>query len=153
MLELRISRRNERRLLARGAVEAGRGHYPFMVALHALWLISTAAEGSRRKRDTRVGWAALAAFLMVQPVRYWAIRTLDGYWNTKILVVPGEKLVRKGPYRYIKHPNYLVVVVEVLTLPLIFGARATALVFSVLNAILLFVRISEEERALKHLAD
>lgn len=153
ILELRVSRRNERRLRARGAVESGRGHYPFMVALHALWLLSTAVEGSRKKPGTKAGRAALASFLLVQPVRYWAILSLDGYWNTRILVVPGEKLVRKGPYRYIKHPNYVVVVTEVLTLPLVFGARATALVFSVLNAILLFVRISEEERALKHLAD
>ena len=124
-----------------------------MVLLHALWLLSTAVEGSRKKPETRVKWAAFAGFLLAQPLRYWAIRSLGGHWNTRILVVPGEKLVRKGPYRYIKHPNYVVVVVEVLTLPLIFGARATSLVFSILNAVLLFVRISEEERALQHLAD
>lgn len=152
LLELRLSRRNERRLRARGAIEHGRDHYPFMVALHALWLLSTAVEGSR-KSEAKLGRAATFAFMVVQPVRYWSITSLGEHWNTRILVVPGEKLVRKGPYRYFKHPNYLVVVTEVLALPMIFGAWATALVFSILNAILLFVRIREEERALKYLAD
>ena len=152
LLELRLSRRNERRLRARGAVERGRGHYPFMVALHVLWLLSTAVEGGR-KPDAGLGRFALAAFLLVQPVRYWAISSLGDHWNTRILVVPGEKPVRRGPYRYINHPNYLVVVVEILALPLIFGARFTALVFSTLNAVLLVVRVREEERALRELAE
>ena len=151
-LELRLSRRNESRLRARGAVERGRGHYPIMVALHALWLLSTAVEGSR-KPEVGIMRAPLVAFLLVQPIRYWAIASLGGHWNTRILVVPGEKLVRKGPYRYIKHPNYLVVATEVVALPLIFGARITALVFSVLNAALLVVRIREEEQALRELAE
>lgn len=149
LLELKLSRRNERRLRARGAVERGRDHYPLMVALHALWLVSTAAEGHRRKP----GRSALAAFLAVQPLRYWAIAALGENWNTRILVVPGERLIRRGPYRYIKHPNYLVVATEVLAFPLVFGARKTALVFSILNAALLADRISEEERALKDLAE
>jgi methyltransferase len=152
LLELRLSRRNERRLRARGAVECGRGHYPFMVALHALWLLSTAVEGSRSP-GARPGRNALAAFLLAQPLRYWAIASLGDHWSTRILVVPGEKPVRRGPYRYINHPNYLVVVVEILALPLIFGARFTALVFSILNAVLLVVRIREEERALRELAE
>lgn len=152
LLELALSRRNERRLRARGAVECGWGHYPFMVALHALWLLSTAVEGSRSS-EARLGRNALAAFLLAQPLRYWAIASLGDHWSTRILVVPGEKLVRKGPYRYIKHPNYLVVATEVLALPLIFGARTTALVFSVLNAALLCVRVREEERALQYLAE
>ncbi len=152
LLELGLSRRNERRLRARGAVERGRGHYPFMVALHALWLFSTAVEGSRRP-GARLGRAALAAFLLAQPLRYWAIASLGEHWNTRILVVPGEKLVRKGPYRYVRHPNYLVVATEVLALPLIFDARFTALVFSILDAALLAVRIREEERALRDLAE
>lgn len=153
LLELGLSRRNERRLRARGAVERGRGHYPFMVALHALWLLSTAVEGSRRKPGARLGRAALAAFVLAQPLRYWAIASLGEHWNTRILTVPGERLVRKGPYRYFPHPNYLVVATEVLAFPLIFGARTTALVFSVLNTALLAVRIREEERTLKDLAE
>lgn len=151
LLELRISRGNERLLRALGAVERGREHYPFMVALHALWLVSTLLEGSARKAS--LGHRALAAFLAIQPLRYWAILSLREHWNTRILVIPGEKLVKKGPYKYLSHPNYVVVAAEILVFPLIFGARTTALVFSVLNAILLSVRIKEEELALKELAE
>jgi methyltransferase len=153
LLELRYSRRNERRLRARGAVEWGRGHYPVMVGIHALWLVSTLVEGLLRGPEIPWWWPLpLAAFLLVQPLRYWAILSLGENWNTRILVVPGRKLVRSGPYRYFPHPNYVVVAVEVLSFPLIFGAWVTALVFSVLNAALLYARISEEERALKELA-
>jgi methyltransferase len=153
LTELRISRRNERRLRARGAVERGRGHYPVMVAIHALWLLSTLVEGLLRGPEIPAWWPLpLAAFLLVQPLRYWAILSLGESWNVRVLVVPGRKPVRVGPYRYFPHPNYVVVVVEVLTFPLIFGAWVTALVFSVLNAAFLYVRISEEDRALKELA-
>ena len=153
LLELRLSRRNERLLRARGAIERGRGHYPLMVALHALWLLSMLIEGLLRGPGLPALWPIPAAlFLLVQPLRYWSIRSLGDYWNTRILVVPGAKLVARGPYRYIRHPNYVVVAVEVATFPLIFGAWVTALVFSVLNAALLFVRIREENRALAELA-
>jgi methyltransferase len=153
LLELRLSRRNERLLRARGAIERGRGHYPLMVALHALWLLSTLVEGFLRGPGLPALWPIPAAlFLLVQPLRYWAIRSLGGYWNTRILVVPDAKLVARGPYRYLRHPNYVVVAVEVATFPLIFGAWVTAVVFSVLNAALLFVRIREENRALAELA-
>lgn len=153
LAELALSRRNERRARARGAVERGRGHYPFMVALHAAWLASTLIEGLLRGPDLPAyGPMALAAFLLVQPLRYWAIHALGENWNTRILVVPGAKLVRRGPYYYLKHPNYVVVSVEILAFPLIFGAWVTALVFSVLNAALLHVRIREEDRALAELS-
>lgn len=153
LLELRYSRRNERRLRAKGAVERGMGHYPVMVAIHALWLASTLVEGLLRGPEIPAWWPLpLAAFLLVQPLRYWAIFSLGENWNTKILVVPGRELVRSGPYRYFSHPNYVVVAVEVLSFPLIFGAWITALVFSVLNAALLYGRIQEEERALEELA-
>ena len=151
LLELRHSQRNERRMRASGAVERGREHHPFMVALHVLWLTSTLVEGT--VRESRLRRLPLALFLVVQPLRYWAILSLGKHWSTRVLVVPGEKPISKGPYKYLSHPNYLVVVVEILTLPLIFGARITALVFSILNAILLSVRIKEEERALKELAE
>ena len=150
LLELRLSRRHERLLRARGAVERGREHYPLMVALHVLWLLSTLIEGVLRGP---VLWPVpLALFLLVQPLRYWAIFSLDENWNTRILVVPGAQLVRRGPYRYLKHPNYVVVAVEIATFPLIFGAWITAFVFSVLNAVLLSIRIREENRALAELA-
>jgi methyltransferase len=150
LLELGLSRRNERLLRARGAVERGQGHYPLIVAMHCLWLLSTLVEGALRGPTL---WPIpLAIFLLVQPLRYWAIFSLGEHWNTRILVVPGAQLVRRGPYRYLRHPNYVVVVVEILTFPLIFGAWITALVFSVLNAALLSTRIREENRALADLA-
>jgi methyltransferase len=150
LLELGLSRRNERILRARGAVERGQGHHPLIVALHALWLLSTLVEGiSRRDSDLpALRPLPLALFLLVQPLRYWAILSLGENWNTRILVVPGAKLVGRGPYRFLRHPNYVVVVVEILTFPLIFGAWITALVFSMLNAILLSARIRDENRAL-----
>jgi methyltransferase len=153
LLELLYSRRNEVRLRARGAVERGSGHYPVMVAVHALWLVSTLIEGLLRGPEIPVWWPVpLAAFLLVQPLRYWAILSLGMNWNTRVLVVPGGKLVRRGPYRYFPHPNYVVVAVEVLSFPLIFGAWITAIVFSLLNATLLYVRIKTENRALRELA-
>jgi methyltransferase len=153
LLELSYSRRNERRLRARGAVERGSAHYPVIVAIHALWLVSTLVEGLLRGPEAPAWWPLpLAAFLLVQPLRYWAIFSLGVNWNTRVLVVPGGKLVRSGPYRYFPHPNYIVVVVEVLTFPLIFGAWITAVVFSLLNAAMLYVRIQTENRALRELA-
>jgi methyltransferase len=153
LLELLYSRRNERRLRARGAVERGRGHYPVIVGIHTLWLVSTLVEGLVRGPDPPSWWPLpLAAFLLVQPLRYWAILSLGMNWNTRVLVVPGGKLLRKGPYRYFSHPNYVVVAVEVLTFPLIFGAWITAVAFSLLNATLLYVRIRTENRALEELA-
>lgn len=153
LLELRYSHRNERRLRARGAVERGAGHYPFMVAIHALWLASTLFEGLLRGPAFPSWWPVpLVVFLLAQPLRYWAIVSLGGNWNVKILVVPGTKPVRRGPYGYFPHPNYVAVVMEVLAFPLIFGAWITALAFSALNAAFLFVRVREEERTLRELA-
>jgi methyltransferase len=152
LLELLYSRRNERRLRARGAIEWGAGHYPLMVGLHVLWLASTLVEGLLRGPEIPGWWPLpLAAFLLAQPLRYWSIATLGTSWNTRVLVVPGGKVVRSGPYRYFPHPNYVVVAVEILTFPLIFGAWITAIVFSILNAALLFVRIRTENRALQEL--
>lgn len=153
LLELALARRNERKARAKGAVERGRGHYPFVVALHSLWLVSTLVEGALRGPELPAYWPVpLALFLFVQPLRYWAISALGESWNTKIFVVPGAKPVRNGPYRYLNHPNYVVVAVEILAFPLIFGAWVTALVFTTLNAILLSVRIRTENRALAQLA-
>ena len=153
LLELVLSRRNERRVRARGAVERGRGHYPLIVALHALWIASTLVEGILRGPEVPALWPVpLALFLLAQALRYWAVFSLGESWNTRILVVPGAKLVRRGPYKYLDHPNYLVVGMEILAFPLIFGAWVTALVFTALNAALLYVRIREEDRALDELS-
>jgi methyltransferase len=153
LFELVLARRNERRARARGAVERGRDHYPFIVALHALWLVSTLVEGLLRGPVLPAFWPIpLALFLLVQPLRYWALFSLGERWNTKILIVPGAKPVRRGPYRYLSHPNYVVVVVEILAFPLIFGAWVTALVFTLLNAVVLSVRIREENRAIAKLS-
>ena len=153
LIELVLARRNERRARARGAVERGRSHYLFIVALHSLWLLATLIEGLLRGPELPALWPIpLALFLLVQPLRYWALVSLGERWNTKILVVPGAKPIRRGPYKYLSHPNYVVVVVEILTFPLIFGAWVTALVFTVLNAAMLWVRVREENRALTELA-
>jgi len=153
LVELVLARRNERRARARGAVERGRSHYLFIVALHSLWLLATLIEGLLRGPELPALWPIpLALFLLVQPLRYWALVSLGERWNTKILVVPGAKPIRRGPYKYLSHPNYVVVVVEILTFPLIFGAWVTALVFTVLNAAVLWVRVREENRALTELA-
>jgi methyltransferase len=153
LAELFLSRRNERSARSRGAVERGAGHYPFMVGLHALWLVCTLVEGLARGPELPAYWpVALTLFLLVQPLRYWAILSLGPAWNTRILVVAGRGLVARGPYRFLRHPNYVVVAVEILAFPLIFGAWATALVFTALNAALLRVRIREEEKALRELA-
>jgi methyltransferase len=153
LFELVLARGNERRARARGAVEWGKDHYPFIVALHALWLVSTLIEGLLRGPDLPSFWPIpLAVFLLLQPLRYWTIFSLGERWTTKILVLPGAKPVRRGPYKYLNHPNYVVVVVEILAFPLIFGAWVTALVFTLLNAAILSVRIREENRALAEIA-
>jgi methyltransferase len=149
-LELVVSSRNARRALARGGVEAGRGHYPAMVVFHAGFLLTCAAE----RLLWPVPWplpaalAALGAALLAQALRWWAVAALRGRWTTRVVVVPGEPPVTDGPYRWVRHPNYLAVVVELLAAPLVLGAWRTALAFTLGNAILLAVRIPAEERAL-----
>ena len=153
LLEVRVSRRNERRLRAKGAVERGAGHYPVMVGIHVSWLVSMLVEGLLRGPVIPALWPVpLFLFLLVQPLRYWGILSLKENWNVRILFVPGRKPVKRGPYRYFAHPNYVVVAVEILTLPLIFGLWTTALVFTLLNAGFLYTRIRAENRALRELA-
>jgi methyltransferase len=149
-VELLVSSRNARRLRRRGAVEAGRGHYPAMVAFHAALLVACAAEPALLPGPwpAPVALSAGAAVLLAQGLRWWAVATLGGRWTTRVLVLPGAPPVRSGPYRWLRHPNYLAVAVEVLCLPLATGAWRTALVATVLDAVLLRVRIRAEERAL-----
>jgi methyltransferase len=142
--ELLIARRNTRRLLARGAVESGAEHYPIIVGLHAAWLAGL--WGLAWDRPPALGWLALYA--AVQVLRAWTLASLGDRWTTRILTLPGEPLVRRGPYRFVSHPNYIVVAAEIAVLPLVFDMPAYALVFSVLNATLMWIRISAENKAL-----
>lgn len=137
--------RNERRLRARGGVEHSAGHYPAMVALHAGWLVATAVESTVTRRSNV---AALAAYATLQPLRYWVIRSLGDRWTTRIFVVADEPVVTNGPFRWFSHPNYMIVAAEIALLPVALGARRTAATFSLLNALLMTVRIPAEQAAL-----
>jgi methyltransferase len=150
LVELGLSTRNARRQIARGAIESGRGHYPPMVVFHGLFLVSCAAEllWFRPPVALPLALGMLALALTAQGLRYWAVSTLGDRWNTRILVRPGDPPVTGGPYRFIRHPNYLAVVLEFFSLPLVHGCWRTAVVFSIGNAVLLAVRIPREERAL-----
>jgi methyltransferase len=150
LAELRVSRRNTRRLLARGATEAGQSHYPLMVALHAVFLISCVAEVwlLRRPWIEAVGLAAAAVLAAALALRFWTLSTLGERWTTRVLVVPGERLVAGGPYRWLRHPNYSAVVLEIAAIPMLHAAWLTAVVFSIANLALLRVRIAVEDRAL-----
>ena len=149
-VELVLSARNARIARARGGVEVGRGHYPVMAVFHGAFLVACAMEVVllRRPFPGAVGWIALAVAIAAQALRYWAIGTLGWRWNTRIVVVPGAAPVTGGPYRFVRHPNYVAVIAEVLALPLVHGAWLTALAFSLGNAGLLRVRIRAEEQAL-----
>jgi methyltransferase len=149
--ELRLARRNERRARSRGAIEHGAGHYPAFFVLHAGWLAGWLIEAWLRGPAVASTWPVWLSLVGVaEALRYWAIATLGPRWNTRILVVPGEPLVRRGPYRYLRHPNYLAVVIELAAVPLVFGAWMTAFAASALNAVLLLaIRIPAEERALR----
>jgi methyltransferase len=144
LAELLLARRNTRQLLARGAFEAAPRHYPAIVALHAawiggLWLLAW-------DRPVHSGW--LSVFAVLQILRAWVLATLGSRWTTRIIVVPDETLVRKGPYRLMSHPNYAVVIGEIAVLPLAFGLPWYALIFSILNGVVLTVRIRAENAAL-----
>jgi methyltransferase len=142
--ELALSRRNTQRLMARGAVEVAPGHYPLMVGLHASWLIALWLLGHNQP----VNPLALAAYLALQGLRAWVMLTLGARWTTGIIVVPNEPLVARGPYRFLRHPNYVVVAGEIAALPLMLDLYRLAALFTVLNALVLFIRIRAENRAL-----
>jgi methyltransferase len=143
--ELVLARRNTRRLLARGAHEVAPEHYPLLVAMHAAWLIGLWWLAW----DRPIQWPWLVVFLALQALRVWVLATLGGRWTTRIIVLPGAPLVAKGPYRFLSHPNYAVVIGEIAALPLAFGLWIFAAVFSLLNAAVLTVRIRAENAALK----
>jgi len=149
-VELVLSSRNGRLARTRGAVETGQGHYPVMSVFHGAFLVACALEVVLLDRPFPgvVGWIAFAVVLAAQALRYWAVATLGWRWNTRIVVVPGAAPVTGGPYRFVRHPNYVAIIAEMLALPLVHGAWLTAVVFSLGNAWLLRVRIRAEEQAL-----
>jgi methyltransferase len=150
LYEMALSRRNARRAFARGGREYGVSHYRAMVVLHTAFLVACVAEPwlAPRAFPGAAGFAALAGALLARVIRHWTIATLGERWNARVIVVPGDVPVTSGPYRFLSHPNYAAVVLELLCVPLIHGAVWTALVFSVANAALLSVRIRVEEVAL-----
>lgn len=155
LLELRIANRNRRLLLERGGIEVSPGHYPWMVALHTVWLICAPLEVWLLDRPfiPWLGAAALAVFLAAFALRYWVISTLGERWTTRIVCLPGVPPITGGPYRWLRHPNYLAVILEILSLPLVHTAWLTALAFSLLDAILLRIRIRAEEEGLSRMSD
>ena len=142
--ELVLARRNTRRLLRRGGIEVAPQHYTAIIACHTLWLASLWVFGW--SRPIALGWLAL--FVLLQAIRIWVLASLGARWTTRIIVVPGEVLVARGPYRWLKHPNYAVVVAEIAVLPMAFALPLVAAVFSLANALILFIRIRAENEAL-----
>ena len=153
LAELAVSQRNRSWSRRQGGVEAGAGHYPAMVVLHAGLLAGCLLEPLLTDRPflPALGWPMLAVVLAAQALRWWCISTLGHQWNTRVVVVPGAGRVTGGPYRYLRHPNYVAVVAEGIALPLVHTAWLTAVAFTVLNAALLGGRISVENRALESL--
>ena len=151
LAELVVATRNARWAFARGGVETGARHYPPMVVLHSALLVACLVEVwvADRAFVGWLGWSMLAIVVASQALRWWCVATLGRQWNTRVIVVPGLSLVRRGPYRWMPHPNYVAVAVEGLALPLVHSAWVTALSFTVLNTLLLLrIRIPTEERAL-----
>jgi methyltransferase len=148
LAELVVSRRNLALALRRGGREHAFGHYPFMVFLHTGLLVACLVEATHRPFIPALGWPMLAVVVLAQALRWWCITTLGSRWNTRIIVIPGLSLVEGGPYRWLRHPNYVAVVLEGIALPLVHTGWVTAVVFTVVNAGLLRVRISAENAAM-----
>lgn len=141
--ELVIAERNTAALMARGAVEYGAEHYPAMVAMHSAWILCLVSFGFNQ--PVNMGW--LAVFALLQVFRVWILATLGQRWTTRIIVL-AEPLVKKGPFRFLNHPNYALVIAEIIVAPLVLGLTWVAVVFTVANALMLYVRISVENKAL-----
>jgi methyltransferase len=154
LAELTLSKRHASWAFSRGGKEFGRGHFPVMVMLHIALLVGAVAEVWLLNRPFLpiLGWSALAIVIASQSLRWWCIASLGRQWNTRVIVVPGLPLVTRGPYRVLRHPNYVAVVLEGLALPLVHSAWITALGFTFLNAALLARRIQVEEEALATVA-
>ncbi len=150
LLELYIARRNRIWALSAGAKEFGASHYPAFFIVHGGWLAGWVSEAAMRNSLSDIWYVWLGIFLGAQILRYWCITSLGRYWNTRILIVPGSTLIRRGPYRIMKHPNYLAVTIELISVPMIFGALTTAVLATLVNTVLLMrIRIPLEEQALQ----
>lgn len=145
-IELVIARRNTKRLLESGGREVGAEHYPFMVALHAAWLIALVAWVL--SYPPRINMTFVLMYAVLLGLRAWVITSLGPFWTTRIITVPNLPLVRRGPYKFTRHPNYIIVAAEIAIVPLMFAAWKIALIFSALNAVMLWVRIRAENKAL-----
>ncbi|MCW2729970.1 MAG: Isoprenylcysteine carboxyl methyltransferase [Mycobacterium sp.] len=154
LAELRVSQRNWARSRDRGGIEFGAGHYPAMVVLHVGLLVGCLVEPLALDRPfiPVLGWPMLGVVLAAQALRWWCITTLGPQWNTRVIVIPGAERITGGPYRLMPHPNYVAVVVEGIALPLVHTAWITAVVFTVLNAVLLRTRLTVENAALASLS-
>ncbi|WP_433742764.1 isoprenylcysteine carboxyl methyltransferase family protein [Falsibacillus pallidus] len=149
LAELLLAKKNERKMKQLGALEFGKLHYYFMTGMHTLFFVALFAEVMMADRGMNPLWGGLmTAFLLAQAARIWVISSLGPFWNTKIIILPEAKLTTKGPYKFIKHPNYLIVTLELLIIPLLFNAYFTMIIFAILNAVILSIRIPLEERAL-----
>ena len=150
-VELYIANRNTKRLIANGGFEIGSGHYPLIVILHAVWLAGLWYLVLTQRPEVSYPW--IFAYLVLEAARGWIIAALGSRWTTRIIVVPGEELVDHGPYKYFRHPNYMVVAGEIFILPMAFGLWWYAILFAALNGGLLYWRIRSEEEALKPLRE
>lgn len=149
LLELIIARNNERWMKSKGGVEKGAKHYKWFIILHGMFFISIICEVAiRNMPNMQVNLFLLFLFIIVQAGRVWCIHSLGRFWNTKVIVLPGVALIKKGPYKYVKHPNYIIVAIELFLIPLLFKAYLTAFLFPVFHLILLKLRIPSEEKAL-----
>ncbi|HEY5535656.1 MAG TPA: isoprenylcysteine carboxylmethyltransferase family protein [Ignavibacteria bacterium] len=146
--ELILSRRNEIWLLQNGAIEYGQKHYPYIVALHVLFIVSLIIEYTTKQTESFSLFFFVLYFLFLS-FKVWVITSLGKFWNTKIYHISGFPLIKKGVYKYVKHPNYLVVIAKIAIIPLVFHLYYTAITFTVLNAIILSVRVNEENKVMK----
>lgn len=147
IVELIIARSNEKWMRRNGAVEYGQAHYPFIILLHTLFFFSLIAEYNFSS-TVHFYPILVVVYLILAALKFWVIGSLGKFWNTKILRIPAAILINKGPYKYVKHPNYMIVVAELIVIPMCFQLVYTAVIFTFLNAIMLYVRIKEENRVL-----
>jgi len=153
VLELFLAKRNEQIVKSKGALEFDRDGYKYIVAMHVAFFISLALEKFSLQRELNKFWVLfLFIFFIAQTLRYWAISSLGVYWNTKVLVVPNFHIITKGPYKYLKHPNYIAVIIEIAVIPSIYSCYLTSILFSIINFILVRRRIEIEENALGNIS-
>ncbi|MBM6619308.1 isoprenylcysteine carboxyl methyltransferase family protein [Bacillus suaedaesalsae] len=154
VLELYIARKNEKWMKGQGGVEYGQEHYPIMVTMHIMFFVALLVEVLVLNKQLSSWWPVLLSlFFVTQAIRIWALSSLGKYWNTKIIVLPNTSIVKKGPYKYFRHPNYTIVALEILVIPMLFEAFWTAVIFTILNVLMLSVRIPLEEKALMSVTD